>query len=244
MIGAGVAAGSFMSDSNAARVPTDATPEILGDVTSSLPAPAILAREASTEITKTSTATPAPRPPAASAVIAMRFPTDWGRPIAATGPSDPNAAPRRAMAYATQPAPDAQPEVAPPASYQLASVDPEPAPLPRRRAVRPAPKNPELFNDAQLASIKLRLRLTAQQEHHWPAVEKALRAISYRAAQQNDPRRPVRGAPASAIDPNSPEVQQLKSAAFPLIMSLREDQKQEVRQLAHTMGLSKVATMF
>jgi hypothetical protein len=54
----------------------------------------------------------------------------------------------------------------------------------------------------------------------------------------------VRGGPALAIDPNSPEVQQLKSAAFPLIMSLREDQKQEVRQLAHTMGLSKVATMF
>jgi hypothetical protein len=54
----------------------------------------------------------------------------------------------------------------------------------------------------------------------------------------------VRGAAALSIDPNSAEVKQLKSAAFPLIMSLREDQKQEVRQLAHTMGLSKVASMF
>jgi hypothetical protein len=243
MIGAGVAAGSFMGgDSNAARVPTDAMPEIVGDVTSSLPPPAILAREASTEIAKTSVVTPAPRPPAASTVIAMRFPTDWGRPLAAAdSQGEANAAPRRAMAYATEPNRDAP---APAASYQLASVDPAPAPLPPRRAARPAPKHPELFNDAQLASIKLRLRLTQQQEHYWPQVEKALRAISYRAAQQNDPRRPVRGAPAAAIDPNSPEVQQLKSAAFPLIMSLREDQKQEVRQLAHTMGLSKVATMF
>ena len=36
----------------------------------------------------------------------------------------------------------------------------------------------------------------------------------------------------------------LKTAALPLIMSLRADQKEEVRQLAHTMGLSKVAAMF
>ena len=46
------------------------------------------------------------------------------------------------------------------------------------------------------------------------------------------------------IDPNSPEVARLKSAAFPLIMSLREDQKREVRQLAHTMGLAQVAAQF
>jgi hypothetical protein len=46
------------------------------------------------------------------------------------------------------------------------------------------------------------------------------------------------------IDPNSPEVARLKSAAFPLIMSLRTDQKEQVRQLAHTMGLSQVASMF
>ena len=49
---------------------------------------------------------------------------------------------------------------------------------------------------------------------------------------------------AQMIDPNSPEVARLKSAAFPLIMSMREEQKQEVRQLAHTMGLKQVATMF
>ncbi len=37
------------------------------------------------------------------------------------------------------------------------------------------------------------------------------------------------------------EVQQLKSAAMPLLFQLREDQKDEVRRLARVIGLEKVA---
>jgi hypothetical protein len=107
--------------------------------------------------------------------------------------------------------------------------------------VRPEkPKPPVLFNDAQLASIKTRLRLSRDQEQYWPQVEQALRAISWKVATQSN----GRGRQLATIDPNSPEVARLKSAAFPLIMSMREDQKQEVRQLAHTMGLRQVASMF
>ena len=47
---------------------------------------------------------------------------------------------------------------------------------------------------------------------------------------------------ASAIDPDSEEVQQLKSAAMPLLFQLREDQKEEVRKLARIIGLEKVAS--
>jgi ABC-type transporter Mla MlaB component len=43
------------------------------------------------------------------------------------------------------------------------------------------------------------------------------------------------------IDPDSQEVQQLKSAAMPLLFQLREDQKDEVRRLARVIGLDKVA---
>jgi ABC-type transporter Mla MlaB component len=43
------------------------------------------------------------------------------------------------------------------------------------------------------------------------------------------------------IDPDSAEVQQLKSAAMPLLFQLREDQKNEVRSLARLIGLEKVA---
>ena len=46
------------------------------------------------------------------------------------------------------------------------------------------------------------------------------------------------GAP---IDPDTAEVQQLKSAAMPSLFQLREDQKEEVRTLARMIGLEKVA---
>jgi hypothetical protein len=36
-----------------------------------------------------------------------------------------------------------------------------------------------VLNDAQIASLKQRLKLTAEQERMWPAVEAALRKIVY-----------------------------------------------------------------
>ncbi|MBX9773638.1 MAG: hypothetical protein K2Y71_04415 [Xanthobacteraceae bacterium] len=159
------------------------------------------------------------------------------------------------MAYAAEPQRTAQPAAAPSGApsaggFALASADPnprivdEPAPMPKRMAKPEKPKPPVLFNDAQLASIKARLRLTRDQEAHWPKVEEALRAISWKIATQSRGVVTGKQQQAQMIDPSSPEVARLKSAAFPLIMSMREDQKQEVRQLAHTMGLKQVASMF
>ena len=76
------------------------------------------------------------------------------------------------------------------------------------------------------------------QEYYWPAVENALRAVARKihANRQADPH--ATGLP---IDADSDEVQQLKSAAMPLLFSLREDQKNEVRTLARMIGLEKVA---
>jgi hypothetical protein len=196
-------------------------------------------------------AAPAPAQPAPASVIAMRFPPNWQNQVQrpSTGDNDP---PPLTMAYAAEPqrAEPAPPAAAPPSSgYALASVDPnpaampEPAPMPKRIARPEKPKPAVLFNDAQLASIKARLNLTRDQEGYWPQVESALRAISWKIATQS--KGVVSGKQqAQMIDPNSPEVARLKSAAFPLIMSMREDQKQEVRQLAHTMGLKQVASMF
>jgi ABC-type transporter Mla MlaB component len=48
----------------------------------------------------------------------------------------------------------------------------------------------------------------------------------------------------AAIDPDSAQVQRLKSAAVPLIMSFNEDQKQEVRSMLRLMGLENLATQF
>jgi ABC-type transporter Mla MlaB component len=104
---------------------------------------------------------------------------------------------------------------------------------------KPAPqKSYALLSDVQIAGIKERLRLSSDQESYWSAVESALRAVARKidATRQTDPN--AAGAP---IDPDAAEVQQLKSAAMPLLFQLREDQKQEVRTLARIIGLEKVA---
>ena len=121
-------------------------------------------------------------------------------------------------------------------------VNPAPAPAPPPKpklAAKPAPqKSYALLSDAQIAGIKERLRLSSDQESYWPAVETALRAVARKihATRQGDPN--ATGIP---IDPDAAEVQQLKSAAMPLLFQLREDQKQEVRTLARLIGLEKVA---
>jgi hypothetical protein len=140
----------------------------------------------------------------------------------------------------------------PPAQKPAASAAvaaPPAAPAPKVAAV--APRHPPVeqrpgyvLNDAQIASIKERLHLTPGQEEMWPAVEAALRNVSYSHQQQPH----GRGAPAAgttqtaAVDPEA--VQNLKSAAVPLIMSFNTEQKDEVRNLVHVMGLDQLASQF
>jgi hypothetical protein len=121
---------------------------------------------------------------------------------------------------------------APPASAPVVPGKP-------KIVAKPAPqKSYALLSDAQIAGIKERLRLSSNQEYYWPAVETALRAVARKihATRQTDP-----NAAGTPIDPDAAEVQQLKSAAMPLLFQLREDQKQEVRTLARLIGLEKVA---
>jgi hypothetical protein len=112
----------------------------------------------------------------------------------------------------------------------------------RRVANRPG----GVLNDAQIANIKGRLNLTPEQEQMWPAVETALRKITY---TKNATSQQVHAAQSSSermayIDPSSAEVQQLKYAALPLIMRLNDDQRREVKMMAHVMGLEGVASQF
>jgi hypothetical protein len=131
------------------------------------------------------------------------------------------------------------PEVAP-ARAVVAAPAPA-APAKPKAASRPQPqKSYALLSDAQIAGIKERLKLSSSQESYWPAVESALRTVAQKlnAARQANPNVTA----ATAIDPDSDEVQQLKSAAMPLLFQLREDQKDEVRKLARIIGLDKVAS--
>jgi len=195
-------------------------------------------------------------------IVALRFPeelVDTASPAAAA----PDAAADRAVQQtlsilAFNPDPLGVPGPRTWASRQAlepASGHPDPAPAGAARAAgertgsitagpagRPAPaprakhQPATLFNDAQIASIKARLNLSRDQERYWPSVESALRYIGWRHSRE----RP--GADPPALDPD--DVERVKYAAMPLIMSLREDQKREVRMLAHVMGLEKIAAQF
>jgi hypothetical protein len=128
------------------------------------------------------------------------------------------------------------PKLAAPMAEPQAQV----APPKPKAAIKPAlQKAYTLLSDEQIAGIKERLRLSTDQESYWPAVETALRAVARKIhASRRGDQRPG-GVP--PIDPDAAEVQQLKSAAMPLLFQLREDQKQEVRSLARLIGLEKVA---
>jgi hypothetical protein len=127
-----------------------------------------------------------------------------------------------------------------PAPVQLASIAVKPV-VRARSLTRPG----AVLNDAQIASIKKRLNLTPDQERMWPSVEAALRNLSY---GKNGPG-PHKGAHDAAqavasIDPAGAEVQNLKSAAIPLIMSFNDDQMQELRSITRVAGLDKLVPNF
>lgn len=201
----------------------------------------------------------------AAEVVTLRFPSDWDDVPTASAP------PAVALASADSAAPQSLPPalifsgpaMAPPVTARTethaapeqmlayAPADPAPSrampgtPRVKTASLTPPAKRPAqtvqsrfLFNDAQIASIKNRLKLSPDQEAYWPAVEKALRNIAHEKAPAS------KQAAAASINPNSAQVQQLKSAAIPLVMVLREEQKREVRMLAHVMGLSSVASQF
>ena len=137
------------------------------------------------------------------------------------------------QAFASNPPADAEvPKIEAPAATPTATPKPVAVHKPQPQ------KSYALLSDAQIAGIKERLKLSSDQEYYWPAVETALRAVARKihATRQADPK--ATGMP---IDPDAAEVQQLKSAAMPLLFQLREDQKQEVRTLARLIGLEKVA---
>jgi hypothetical protein len=124
-----------------------------------------------------------------------------------------------------------------PAPVQLASIAAKPA-IPAHSLTRPG----AVLNDAQIANIRRRLNLTPDQERMWPSVEAALRNLSYAKAS---PRHGHDAAQAVAsIDPAGADVQNLKSAAMPLIMSFTGDQMRELQSISRVAGLDKLVPNF
>jgi hypothetical protein len=150
-----------------------------------------------------------------------------------------------ALAYAAPDADEPAMTAARPDGASAAPTSAKRAIQPPRPAANQGPGSPSnaVLNNAQIASIKERLKLTSYQIGLWPPVESALRDIAWQG--RGDAGRKVASNTRSAtIDPNSVPVQRLKSAAFPLIMSLSDDQKQEVRTMVRLMGLENLASQF
>ncbi|MFZ1150961.1 MAG: hypothetical protein WAR76_14685 [Xanthobacteraceae bacterium] len=210
----------------------------------------------------------------AAEVVAQRFPREWNAPPAVTlaavrnSRADPDLFSPAPMVQPLQSQSSAEQlveksatpalerrvvqtaslgSIAPPAA-SAADLSPRPATSAAAKTSA-APAHPPaasragyILDDAQIASIKTRLHLTPDQERMWPAVEAALRNMAYKRTQQAAARGAARNVQAAAVDPEA--VEGLKSAAVPLIMSFNSEQKEEVRSLAHVMGLDQFASQF
>jgi hypothetical protein len=148
------------------------------------------------------------------------------------------------------PAPVAAPAKPKPATQQTAAAAPAaatPNPAPARIQLASATSKPvvhakparpnAVLNDSQIASIKRRLALTSDQERYWPAVEAELRKMEYTKGANG---KSTQGTKMAQIDISKMDVDGLKSAGFPMVMSFSDDQRRELKSLVHLLGLDSV----
>jgi hypothetical protein len=217
---------------------------VLGDTSAALLSPAPMIASALQQPSMRQA--PAQVTPAPQAAAPVRVASAADVAIPAAAPAASAAPARRTLAAAAQANPDIKADTKGDAKPDVKTASVAPKPEAKNAAgdsVRNANRHGFVLNDAQIASIKSRLHLSPDQEQMWPAVEAALRSIAYSKAR--DGRRKGGGATSAevaSLDPYGPEVQGLKSAAFPLIMSFSDEQRSEVRGIAHVMGLDQLAS--
>jgi hypothetical protein len=187
---------------------------------------------------------------APSETVNLRFPADWSDAASEAAPQvvmaalasaqKGDAAPRRIVLASAD---SGMVLLSPRPTYPVTAEVPDaaeppakPKPVPQQAAA-PKPKPPRsnaVLNDAQIVSIKRRLNLTPDQERYWPAVEAELRKMEYAK------RSPAGGSRTASVDMSKVNVEGLKSAGYPLVMSFSDDQRRELRSLAHLLGLESV----
>jgi hypothetical protein len=181
----------------------------------------------------------------ASHAVSLRFPSDWAEapataPMALAsfasvdaGPTllDPHPIYSAAGAAVEEPAPPMQVASA---SAVMPAMLAKPA-----AAARLIQRSNAVLNEQQIASIKRRLNLSPEQERYWPAVAAQLRKMEYK----KDPKS-QQGIRTAGIDMSKVDVEGLKSAGFPLVMSFNDDQRRELKSLAHLLGLEGAMSSF
>ena len=106
-------------------------------------------------------------------------------------------------------------------------------------------KSEAMMSLAQVARLKAVLKLNAAQEQLWPAIERAFNEIC-QAQDANASQGLVQGIKhrAAAIALNALALRRLASAAYPLLRTLDEEQKQSGLAFARSVGLHSVAAAF
>ncbi|HEY7664448.1 MAG TPA: hypothetical protein VH934_15120 [Xanthobacteraceae bacterium] len=179
-------------------------------------------------------------PPAET--VNLRFPADWTQAAEEAAPQKIALAsadsrmvlfsPRAADPISTTAFAPVESELEPTPAVETVPI-PRPAPSAAARAAKPLHHSNAVLNDSQIAGIKKRLNLTPEQERYWPAVEAELRKMEYS-------KRPNGGSRTASLDMSKVNVEGLKSAGYPLVMSFNDDQRRELRSLAHLLGLESV----
>jgi hypothetical protein len=108
---------------------------------------------------------------------------------------------------------------------------------PAMGSITSLPRHSGMFTSAEISRLKRDLRLSAEQEGHWPPVESALREIG---AQQLELVRAGRR-PEEVL--NGSSARGLFWAARPLLNILHEHQKEQIRKRARMLGLESVVSM-
>jgi hypothetical protein len=132
------------------------------------------------------------------------------------------------------------------AGYALAQGSPPQAAQEHARAPRFSAEDVTAFTDARIAGLKAGLKLNAEQEKNWPAVETAIRDLAKQRADRMSERRNARAsAPdaiarlrngATAMNARADGLKKLADAADPLYKSLDDGQKRRFAVLLHMGG--------
>lgn len=127
------------------------------------------------------------------------------------------------------------------------STSPAAPPADTQQRWRPSAEDTAALVDARVAALKAGLKLTAEQEKHWPAVETAMRDLAKQRADRVQARRTARGdgnAPrhrpdaverlrrgADAMTARGTALKQFADAVEPLYKTLDDSQKQRFAML-------------
>jgi len=99
-----------------------------------------------------------------------------------------------------------------------------------------------VLNEGHIARLRATLRLTQEQEKYWPPVAAALRIVirqQHEEAAGSDHLQLASTRSRPALD--SSKVQQVTSAAMPLLATLSAEQKRHAIRFAHAIGINSAS---